>query len=153
ASAPFRYLWLATEGGNASLFIPVGGASEQALLDAAAGLAGVSLVDKAASVSRLFALYRTGLGYGLGVAFLAVLAVLSRRYGWRGGAAVLAPVALGIAAALAHAGYHGTPLTLFSMMALMLTLGVGVNYAIFLVEGRGRVGAAGVAVLLCAATT
>jgi len=61
--------------------------------------------------------------------------------------------ALGIAAALALTGYTGAPFTLFGVMALMLVLGVGVNYAIFLVEGRGREGPAFVAVLLSAATT
>ena len=44
-------------------------------------------------------------------------------------------------------------MTVFSMMALMLVLGVGVNYSIFLMEGRARPGTTGVAVLLSASTT
>jgi predicted exporter len=66
---------------------------------------------------------------------------------------VLLPTLLGIAAALAAAGYAGRPLTLFSIMALMLVLGVGVNYSIFLMEGRARSGTTFVAVSLSAATT
>jgi len=38
-------------------------------------------------------------------------------------------------------------------MALLLVLGVGVNYSIFLMEGRTRPGTTGVAVLLSASTT
>jgi len=114
---------------------------------------GVTFLDKVASVTRLFGEYRKFFSYGLAIAIAVVLAVLSRRYGWRGGGAVLLPTLLGIASALALSGYSGVAVTLFTVMALMLVLGVGVNYAIFLVEGRGREGSAFVAVLLSAATT
>jgi len=154
ASAPFRHLWLGRSGsGYASVVLPFGARDLSALAAAAAAAEGVTFLDKTASVSRLFGEYRRGFSYGLALAALVVLAVLSRRYGWRGGAAVLLPTLLGIAAALALSGYAGQPFTLFSVMALMLVLGVGVNYAIFLVEGRGREGPAFVAVLLSAATT
>ncbi|HXI35700.1 MAG TPA: MMPL family transporter [Burkholderiales bacterium] len=154
ASAPFRHLWLGRSGGGyASVVLPSGARDLSALAAAAAAAEGVTFLDKTASVSRLFGEYRRGFSYGLALAALVVLAVLSRRYGWRGGAAVLLPTLLGIAAALALSGYAGQPFTLFSVMALMLVLGVGVNYAIFLVEGRGREGPAFVAVLLSAATT
>ena len=43
---------------------------------------------------------------------------------------------LGIALTLAALGYLGQPLTLFHGMALMLVLGVGANYAVFLHEGE-----------------
>jgi predicted exporter len=154
AATAFRHLWLGNSGGGyASVVVPVGASVSGVLAAAAAGLEGVSFVDKAASVSRLFAQYRRGFSYGLLAVVLVVLVVLSRRYGWSGGAVVLLPTLLAISAALALAGYSGLPVTLFSVMALMLVLGVGVNYAIFLVEGQGRGGAASIAVLLSAATT
>ena len=154
AAAPFRHLWLGrTADGHASVVVPAGAADNSALEALAAGIPGVTFVDKAASVSRLFGQYRTGLSYGLGVALLLVLGVLAWRYGLRGGAAVLLPAVLGIAAALALAGYGGSALTLFNVMALLLVLGVGVNYSIFLIEGRARAGTTGIAVALSAATT
>jgi predicted exporter len=154
AAVPFRHLWLGrTPSGMASIVVPIGAASGEALEQAAAGLAGVSFVDKAASVSRLFASYRKGFSYGLGAAVLVVLGVLSLRYRLAGGAAVLLPTLLGMAASLAIAGYAGVPVTLFSVMALMLVLGVGANYSIFLVEGKGRIGITSIAVALSAATT
>ena len=153
AAAPFRHLWLGqTDAGYASIVVPFG-AQADALAAVAAGLGNVAFVDKAASVTRLFAGYRAGFSYGLAAAALVVLGVLSRRYGWRGGAGVLLPTLLGMAAALAAAGYAGTPITLFSILALMLVLGVGVNYSIFLVEGRARSGTTFIAVSLSAATT
>jgi predicted exporter len=133
--------------------VPFGVRNATALAEAAHTVEGVAYLDKAASVSRLFRDYRNSFSYGLAAAVLVVLCVLARRYGWRGGAAVLLPTLLGIAAALGLSGYSGVPMTLFSVMALMLVLGVGVNYAIFLVEGRGREGTAFLAVLLSAATT
>jgi predicted exporter len=153
-AGPFRHLWLGRSGeGYASVVVP-GGAADNAALEAlAAGIPGVTFVDKAASVSRLFAQYRKALSYGLGVALLLVLGVLSWRYGLRGGAAVLLPAVLGMAAALALAGYAGSAVTLFNAMALLLVLGVGVNYSIFLVEGRSRAGSTVIAVALSAATT
>jgi len=154
AAAPFRHLWLgSTQTGYASVVVPFGARNLQELEAAARKLEGVTYLDKAASVSRLFRYYRSSFSYGLGAAVLVVLGVLAGRYGWRGGAAVLLPTLLGIAAALGLSGYAGVPMTLFGIMALMLVLGVGVNYAIFLIEGRGREGSAFVAVLLSAATT
>jgi predicted exporter len=55
--------------------------------------------------------------------------------------------------ALAAYGYVGVPLTLFSIMGLVLVLGVGVNYAIFVVEAGDRAPAPFAGVLLSAATT
>jgi predicted exporter len=154
AATPFRHLWLGkTERGYASIVVPFGASDANALKAAAQAVEGVTFLDKVASVTRLFGEYRKAFSYGLAIAIVVVLGVLSRRYGWRGGAAVLLPTLLGIAGSLAISGYAGMPMTLFSVMALMLVLGVGVNYAIFLVEGRGREGSAFVAVLLSAATT
>jgi predicted exporter len=153
-AAPFRHLWLGkTERGYGSAVVPHGFSRLEPLADAAAAVSGVSLVDKAGSVSRLFREYRTGFSIGLAVAALVVLAVLSRRYGLSGAGAVMLPSLLGMTVALGVAGHAGVPVTLFSVMALMLVLGVGVNYSIFLVEGGGREGTTLVAVLLSAATT
>jgi predicted exporter len=104
-------------------------------------------------VSRLFSQYRKGLSYGLVAAMVLVLGLLCWRYGRFGGIATLLPAALGIAAALAVAGSMGWAMTVFSTMALLLVLGVGVNYSIFLMEGRTRPGTTGIAVLLSASTT
>ncbi|SMG16864.1 MMPL family transporter [Paraburkholderia susongensis] len=75
----------------------------------------------------------------------------------RGGIATTLPVLLAIGVALAVFGYAGVPLNLFNWLALMLVLGVGANYAVFLREGCLRadadLGAVWTGVLLSAATT
>jgi predicted exporter len=155
-STPFRYLWMGhSEQGYASIVLPQGQDDVAVLRGAADGLEGVSLVDKPASVSALFGRYRQYASRWLLAALVLVGGVFAWRYG-RGGVRVLAPPLLGIALTVAAPGYLHQPLTLFHWMALMLVLGVGANYAVFLREGEphtaNRPGAAYASVLLSAAT-
>jgi predicted exporter len=129
------------------------GARQLAALQAAADLPGVTFVDKAGSVSALFRGYRQSGGVWLFGALVLVYGVLCLRYGARTGAAMLVPTLLAMALALACFGYLGAPLTLFNLMGLMLVLGVGVNYSIFLREGGERAPTTLAGVLLSAATT
>jgi len=168
-STPFRHLWLGqtnmTTGvatGFASLALPSGYQEVTALTEASRGLPGVTLVDKPGAVSRLFAEYRRLGVYVIAAATLLIFAVLAWRYGPRGAAAVLAPVLLAQALTLGLLGHAGVVLNLFNLLALLLVLGVGINYAIFLFEGaRGEPGqqpasreaAALLGVALSAATT
>jgi len=153
-ATPFRHLWLGQgERGYASIVLPQGATDVAALAAAADGLPGVTLVDKAGSVSRLFHDYRQWGALWLLGALLLVFGVLCVRYGPRQAAVTQAPTLLAMALALGIFGYLGTPLTLFNLMALMLVLGVGVNYAIFLREGGQRAAATLAGVLLSAGTT
>jgi Predicted exporter len=156
-STPFRQLWMGCNAqGCASLVLPQGDAGDALLAHAATGLSGVQLVDKPASVSALFGRYRGYASVWLLAAMLLIVPVFGWRYGWRRAPRVLAPPVLGIALTLAALGYLHQPLTLFHWMALMLVLGVGANYAVFLHEGEphtaDRPGAMYASVLLSALT-
>jgi predicted exporter len=154
AAGAFRHLWLGkTDRGYAAIVMPAGQRTGEPLQDAAAGLPGVSFVDKVGSVSRLLHDYRVAFGYGLILAGVLALLILGRRYRARDCIAIVQPALLGVGVALAVLGYAGVPVTLFSVLALLLVIGVGSNYAIFLVEGHRRQGGAFIAVLLCSATT
>jgi predicted exporter len=143
----------------AAIVMPIGASAAQmpALVALAHALPGVTFVDKAASVSRLFGAYRVDSALWLAGAVVLVSALLMARYGVRGGVRVVMPVVLAVAVALAVFGYAGVPLTLFNWLALMLVLGVGANYAVFLREGCARpdadLGAVWTGVVLSAATT
>ncbi|MGF6773321.1 putative exporter [Paraburkholderia sp. GAS199] len=178
-SQPYRHLWLGEVGGDvdpqnkayAAVVIPQGVTpqNEPALIAMAASVPGVAFVDKAASVSKLFGEYRVDSGWWLGGALALVLLLLTLRYSpkrvarpalldrVRGGVAVTLPVLLAVGVTLAVFGYAGVPLNLFNWLALMLVLGVGANYAVFLREGCLRadadLGAVWTGVLLSAATT
>ncbi|MCC7121847.1 MAG: hypothetical protein IT493_09865, partial [Gammaproteobacteria bacterium] len=154
AAGAFRHLWLGkTERGYASIVTPAGYAGTEALKTATQGLSGVTFVDKVGSVSRLLHDYRIAFGYGLVLAVALALLILGRRYRARDCIAIVQPALLGVGTALAVLGYAGVPMTLFSVLALLLVIGVGSNYAIFLVEGHRRQGGAFIAVLLSSATT
>jgi len=162
-SQPYRYLWLgavdAPSHGYAAVVIPqrVTPANQPTLVATAQALPGVTFVDKAASVSSLFGAYRVDSGWWLAGALALVLALLMVRYGARGGIALTLPVLLAVGVTLAAFGYARVPLNLFNWLALMLVLGVGANYAVFLREGCLRapeeLGAVWTGVLLSAATT
>lgn len=164
-SQPYRHLWLgATVAAGAppvyaAMIMPLGVKPNQlpALASLARTVPGVVFVDKAASVSHLFSVYRGNSRVWLAGALALVVALLACRYGVAGGIAVTAPVVLAIGIALAAFGYMGVPLTLFNWLALMLVLGVGINYAVFLREGASRedadIGAVWTGVALSAATT
>ncbi|WP_144111833.1 MMPL family transporter [Paraburkholderia sp. BCC1886] len=162
-SQPYRHLWLgqvdpATRTYGA-VVVPqgVGARNEAALVGIAHTLPGIVFVDKAASVSALFGAYRVDSGWWLGGALALVLLLLMRRYRPRGGFSVTLPVLLAVGTTLAVFGYARVPLNLFNWLALMLVLGVGANYAVFLREGCLRahadLGAVWTGVLLSAATT
>jgi predicted exporter len=180
-SQPYRHLWLgqvdAASHAYAAVVIPQGVTprNESALIAIAQALPGVAFVDKAASVSKLFGAYRVDSGWWLGGALTLVLVLLIVRYAARravspnaggavsllervrGGVAVTLPVLLAVGVTLAAFGYARVPLNLFNWLALMLVLGVGANYAVFLREGCLRadadLGAVWTGVLLSAATT
>jgi predicted exporter len=151
---PFRPLWLGpTAHGWGSLVLPSGPCDSARLRQAAAGLPGVALVDKAESVTALLGHYRRLADGALVLALALVWALLGRRYGWRRGGAVLAPTLGGMVLALAAAALAGQPLTLFHTLALLLVLGFGVDYAVFLAEAGDRPGPALLGVLLAGGST
>lgn len=151
-AAPLRSLWLGEQKGrHASIVLPEG--LRRPYMLAAIDIKGVTWVDKAGSVSKLFERYRTGGALWFAGALMLIVALLSFRYGLRCAVVMVLPALLGLALAMAFFGYTNTPVNIFNLMALMLVLGVGVNYAIFLIEGGARQALTWIGVLLSAATT
>ena len=100
--------------------------------------ADITFVDKASSISRLLAEVRRPGPLWIALAFLLALSVLATRYGVRRGALLLLPTAIGVAWAPVLAAWVGVPASVFGLMSLLLVLGVGVTYSIFLWEGGAR---------------
>ncbi|MBS0307363.1 MAG: transporter [Proteobacteria bacterium] len=157
-SEPWRHLWLGKVDGVFAGIVALRGLNRAAVTDlshAAEGLDGVQWVDKVGEISSVLGRYRQYMGKVLLFAYLAVFGLLYVRYG-RAGWRVLAPTALASIATLALLGIFGQPLQLFHVLALMLLLGIGVDYGVFLHEGAGssrRHGAAWLAVGLSAVNT
>ena len=105
------------------------------LQHAGTGLDGVQWVDKVGEISSVLGRYRKYMGWVVLLSYFAVYGLLYPRYRsrtWR----VLAPTALASMATLALLGMGGQNLQLFHVLALMLLLGVGVDYGIFYMSIR-----------------
>lgn len=140
ASAPWRHLWLGRHGREFASIVALRGMAYSGLprLRAAVeGMPGVQWVDKVGEISSVLGRYRIMMGWVVAAAYAVVFLLLLPRYradAWR----VLAPTLLASAASLALFGWFGMPLQLFHVLALMLLLGVGVDYGVFMAERASR---------------
>jgi predicted exporter len=153
-AGPWRALWMPLGPDTPASAVTLSGEAEHERIAAAVrDLPGVVLVDKASSTSALLGDYRRGGPLALVGITLIIFTVLAARYGLAIAVRVMAPVLLAEVISVGVFGYSGEPISLFAVVGWGLTLGVGVNYAIFLREGAERPGASTAAVLLAAAST
>jgi len=154
-SASLRQLWLGTEGNGYASVMLLRGLDEMSEIPrtaaAVAGVPGAQWVDRVADFSSLLQRYRTLMSWLLGAGAIAIALLLYAYHGlpaWR----ALVPTLLAATISLALMGWLHMPLQLFSVLALALLLGVGVDYGIFLLEHPGD-GTAWTAIVLGAAST
>ncbi|NHZ42856.1 MMPL family transporter [Massilia aquatica] len=139
-SEPWRHLWLGDIDGTHASIVALRGMSMAALPElrrAGEGMDGVQWVDKVAEISSVLGRYRQYMGWVVLAAYAVVLVLLYPRYrgnAWR----VVAPTAVATIATLGVLGLAGQSLQLFHVLALMLLLGVGVDYGIFMQEHPDR---------------
>ncbi len=140
ASEPWRHLWLGQVGGSYASVVTVRGLTKTGLptlQQAAAGLDGVRWVDQVDEISSVLGRYRRYMAWVVLVSYFTVYCLLYPRYRgatWR----VLAPTLLASVTALALLGMTGQSVQLFHILALMLILGIGVDYGIFFQENPIR---------------
>ena len=157
ASAAARAQWLGqVDGGYASAVLIRGLANRtqaKALHALGEQVEGVHWVDRASDMSGLLGRFRVTMGWLLVAGHVVVWAAMALRFGraaWR----AWLPTALASLGCLAVLGWLGEPFQLFNLLALMLLLGMGVDYGIFLLEHQGEdQGHAWLAVLLGAIST
>ena len=155
ASAAARSLWLGNGDGESMTVVMLHGLHDTAQLplleQAAAGLDGVRWVNRSGDVSSLLGRYRWSMTALLLAGHVLVFAALWMRFrsaAWR----AWLPTAVASVVAVAAQGWLGEPFQLSNILALLLLLGIGVDYGIFLLEHDGD-GAAWLAVVLGAAST
>ena len=124
-----------------------------ALQALAASAEGVHLVDQVAAMSALFALHRRSTVALTLAAYVAVTGLLQWRYGLRGGLLAMAPPSAAALVSLGLLGLLGQPISLFNIIALLLVLGIGVDYALFLRETGIESNTTLLAIALSAITT
>ncbi|HWU69163.1 MAG TPA: hypothetical protein VN046_09820 [Stenotrophobium sp.] len=154
ASVAYRHLWLGAVPGGYGTVVTLGGIRDLSALRAlAAPDHSVRFVDKVDDISALLARYQRITAWIVALGHLGVLLLFTLRYGLASALRVVASPALACLGTLGLFGLTGEPVNLFSTFALLLVLGIGIDYAIFLREGRNTPLSSLIAVLVCAATT
>ncbi|MES2205794.1 MAG: MMPL family transporter [Pseudomonadota bacterium] len=138
-SAPFRHLWLGPiDHKLATVIIPTGFKSFAALEKSVQGLEGVSWVDKAGSVSRLFQQFRESSTRLFAIALVITFMVLVWRYTWSTATLMMLLMVAVLWMTLGVLGFLNIAINLFVALAFRLVLGLGIDYTIFLQEAREK---------------
>ena len=147
ASEEFRHLWLETGGdGVASMVLLFGVDNIDVLPD-------VTVVNKGQELSALFGEYRSRVAQVLVAAYLVILLGLTTRYGLRRAAILLAPPVFAGLLALTLISLAGETLNLFHFLALILVLGIGIDFTLFVAEAKHELTSTLFAITLSALTT
>ena len=110
--------------------------NEKALEKIAEDNDGVFYINTPAQISRLLKNYRVSTAGRVILSYGIIFLLLIWRYGLKRAALVLTPPLLAALLALAMLGWFGQALTLFNLIALLLVLGIGIDYSIFFAEAK-----------------
>ena len=94
----------------------------------------LSSLDKADEISAIFASYRVYISELLVFAYLLVGLLLCWRYSFKLAIRVLIPPMIAACVGLAVTSAAGIPITIFNLLALILILGIGIDYTLFFAE-------------------
>lgn len=142
AGSAWRAFFMNDGHGRLSVLVPVSGVGLEPGDDArlaswAAANEGVEWINRRALWTKTFASARTELAWLIGGAWLLISAGLLFGFGPRRGAGASLAVLAALGAALAATGLLGLTVNIFSLFALILVLGVGVDYAVFFASRTG----------------
>jgi len=146
-SEQLRHLWLDAPGDESASMVLLFGVRD---ID---GLADLTVVNKGRELSALFGQYRARDGQVLMAAYLIILFGLSFRYGPLRAAVLLIPPILAGLLALTVTSLAGETLNLFNFLAMILVLGIGIDFTLFIAEAQGELTSTMFAITLSALTT
>ncbi len=148
-----RQLWLGCEEGRCQSTVALTGISDVSALAALQDLPGVVWVDQVESVSSLFARYRIRASGLLLAAFCLATLGLGFKFGWRGSLTIMSAPVVALAVSLAMLGWFDQLFSLFNLFAVLLVLGIGVDYGLFFFMAGDRRASTSLGVTLSALTT
>lgn len=137
-SSGWRLLWLSLPDGKSGALVPVSGVHDSAALaNITAKMPGVSWVDRKVMFNELFSHFRSLLAGLLAAAVVVIALSYVVRLGVKRGLLSVVPSLLSLGGGLAALAFSGHALNLFSLLALVLVLGIGINYTLFFSNPRG----------------
>lgn len=153
-SDSLRYLYLnRIDGQYATVILLSDQIDTQILKNQIQGFLFATYIDKADEVTSIFKIYRKIISTLLGFAFVILLILLIWRYGFKLAKYYFIPPLCACLLGVAVLGWLGIPLTLFNVLALVLVLGLAVDYVLFFAESKSTYQSTMLAVLLSAITT
>ena len=152
ASQGVRHLWLGEVGSRYATVVTLGGITHVASLQQLQ-LPGVRLIDRIAQTTETLSRYRYVMTLLLAAVYAVAALILLLRFGWRDAPRMLMPSVAATLTTVGIFGWLGVPFNLFTLLALWLVLGLGIDYGIFLRHGRGHRVTAILSVTLSACTT
>lgn len=145
--------WVELENQYVSLVNLFGVKDIKSVITATRGLSSVRFVDQVSDISYLFTKYRQLINILALVVCLLIFLMLVWRYRLKMAIKVIVPPLLAGAVAFAVAGFAGQTLNIFNSLALLMILGIGIDYSIFLAESKNSHIATMTGVLYSAITT
>ncbi len=153
-SEPYRHLWLGQSARGVIGVVGLRGVYDLAALQTLADTEPlVHFVDPAGEISGLFGQFRRQTIWLTLISYGVVMLLLVARYGIGGGLLVMSTPVIAAIASLSVLGFLGEPISLFNVMALLLVLGIGVDYALFFRETGTESPATLLAIALSSLTT
>ncbi|MFZ9036245.1 MAG: MMPL family transporter, partial [Francisellaceae bacterium] len=151
----FKNLWLGSYDGHYVSVVMLSTEIPAALIDAVIkDKPYATYINKAEEVSSLFKHFRQKISLLLYFALAALFMLLLIRYRSVKKAMLLSlPPLMALMSGIAVLGLLNIPLTLFSILALILILGISVDYVVFFAESSRQPQSTMLAVLLSALTT
>lgn len=116
----------------------------------------ITYVDQIEDYTALFRTFRKTATWLVTLSYLLIFILLILRYGLRHGTKIMIPPVAAVVVTLGILGWTPLPVNIFTMLALLLILGIGIDYTIFFAESAGSKGdnrAVAVAVVISAMST
>jgi len=151
-SKPWRSLIIPQKKGVASIIL-LKDVRNSKVMSQAVSSDNSQYVDRVEEISTVLGKYRYKSTQLLGIAYCIILVLMIIRYGIRKGIRVcLAPILAG-SAVIGALSLAGESITFMHIMALLLVLGIGIDYTIFFAESSDHDNQTTIAVILSALST
>lgn len=153
-----RFLWLGKIDESYVSMVALGNVKNiQSLELLEQKMQGIIFIDRVDDISQLLKRYRQFASELVFVAYILIFLLLIIRYKFKKACLVILPPLLAAGFALAISGWFGVPLNLFNTLALLLVLGIGIDYTLFFAEiadyGKREQETTMLAIMLSAITT
>ncbi|MDF7670607.1 MMPL family transporter [Orbaceae bacterium ESL0721] len=152
----WRLLWITSNNKSATL-IPLNGVNDtNKIRELISDYSGVVFVNNKADYDEMFHSYRIQLSYLLTITIIFICItffIKNYRYSLKFAFLSCIPTLFSIGSAFALLGFSGQPFNLFSLLAFILVIGMGIDYSLFMSNSKSITTSSFLAVFMAAIST